>query len=183
MAITCHRDVGTAHETSRKYLNSLQLVSVTLTLRREPMALTPIRITALRHSAFYSPLLYTINSGLLQSQGLEPHYTPSTPSNPAVEQAEGRSHRERSEHFSGNSHCFRSIILVRCTGEEWHRPPITARCLHCSQSRLFSCSDSVISRSDDNKYNNRLGRKDSKIEALQSNQNSVQKVQEVHIAI
>ena len=52
------------------------------------MALTPIRITALRHSAFYSPLLYTIKSGLLQSQGLEPHYAPGTPSNPALEQAE-----------------------------------------------------------------------------------------------
>ncbi|CAE6961358.1 ytlA [Symbiodinium sp. CCMP2592] len=50
------------------------------------MALTPIRITALRHSAFYSPLLYTIKSGLLQSQGLEPHYEPGTPSNPALEQ-------------------------------------------------------------------------------------------------
>lgn len=38
-----------------------------------------IRIMALRHSAFYSPLLLTINGGYLQQQGLEPEYRVSTP--------------------------------------------------------------------------------------------------------
>lgn len=47
--------------------------------------MTPIHISALRHSAFYSPLLYTIGSGLLQAQGLEPHYAPATPENPVPE--------------------------------------------------------------------------------------------------
>ena len=61
------------------------------------MALTPIRITALRHSAFYSPLLYTINSGLLQSQGLQPYYAPGTPDNPAVEQAKDESGVKRQD--------------------------------------------------------------------------------------
>mmetsp|Transcript_2186 Transcript_2186/g.5191 ORF Transcript_2186/g.5191 Transcript_2186/m.5191 type:complete len:298 (-) Transcript_2186:20-913(-) len=50
------------------------------------MALTRIRITALRHSAFYSPLLYTIRSGLLKAQGLDPQYQPGSPENPAVDQ-------------------------------------------------------------------------------------------------
>lgn len=47
--------------------------------------MTPIHISALRHSAFYSPLLYTIGSGLLQQQGLEPHYAPATPETPVDE--------------------------------------------------------------------------------------------------
>ena len=38
-----------------------------------------IRITALRHSAFYSPLLATIAGGFLQEEGLEPVYRPATP--------------------------------------------------------------------------------------------------------
>eukprot|EP00435_Cladocopium_sp_Y103_P054899 s126_g18.t1 len=51
------------------------------------MSLTPIAITALRHSAFYSPLLYTIRSGLLEAEGLKPSYAPQTPqSRTAVEQ-------------------------------------------------------------------------------------------------
>jgi NitT/TauT family transport system substrate-binding protein len=37
---------------------------------------------ALRHSAFYAPLLMTIKGGFLQKQGLEPHYTVATPDNP-----------------------------------------------------------------------------------------------------
>ncbi|CAK9082776.1 unnamed protein product [Durusdinium trenchii] len=51
------------------------------------MSLTPIAVTALRHSAFYSPLLYTIRSGLLEKEGLQAQYAPQTPSTtPAVEQ-------------------------------------------------------------------------------------------------
>lgn len=41
-----------------------------------------INIMALRHSAFYAPLLMTIKGGFLQKQGLEPHYTVQTPDNP-----------------------------------------------------------------------------------------------------
>jgi NitT/TauT family transport system substrate-binding protein len=38
-----------------------------------------INIMALRHSAFYSPLLITISAGFLKEQGLEAHYEPATP--------------------------------------------------------------------------------------------------------
>lgn len=41
-----------------------------------------IRITSLRHSAFYSPLLATIAGGFLQEEGLEPVYRPATPELP-----------------------------------------------------------------------------------------------------
>lgn len=36
-----------------------------------------INITALRHSAFYTPLLLTICGGFLEEEGLTPHYRPS----------------------------------------------------------------------------------------------------------
>lgn len=38
-----------------------------------------LTISGLRHSAFYSPLLYTIGSGLLEAEGLQPHYDPTIP--------------------------------------------------------------------------------------------------------
>lgn len=38
-----------------------------------------INITALRHSAFYSPLLISISGGFLKDEGLDPHYEPATP--------------------------------------------------------------------------------------------------------
>lgn len=41
-----------------------------------------INIMALRHSAFYSPLLLTISGGFLKEQGLEAHYEPATPEKP-----------------------------------------------------------------------------------------------------
>jgi len=41
--------------------------------------MTQIRIMALRHSAFYSPLLMTIAAGYLRDEGLEPVYTVATP--------------------------------------------------------------------------------------------------------
>lgn len=41
--------------------------------------MTEIRITSIRHSAFYSPLLTTIAGGFLQEEGLEPVYEPSPP--------------------------------------------------------------------------------------------------------
>lgn len=40
-----------------------------------------INIMALRHSAFYSPLLVTISGGFLKDEGLEAHYQPATPGN------------------------------------------------------------------------------------------------------
>ncbi|KPK12756.1 MAG: hypothetical protein AMJ68_00730 [Acidithiobacillales bacterium SG8_45] len=44
--------------------------------------MTPISITALRHSAFYTPLLITIAGGYLKRVGLEPIYQPATPDRP-----------------------------------------------------------------------------------------------------
>lgn len=41
--------------------------------------MTEIRITSIRHSAFYSPLLCTIAGGFLQEEGLEPVYRASPP--------------------------------------------------------------------------------------------------------
>ena len=41
-----------------------------------------INIMALRHSAFYAPLLMTIKGGYLSKQGLDPVYTVATPDNP-----------------------------------------------------------------------------------------------------
>jgi len=38
-----------------------------------------INITALRHSAFYTPLLLTIGAGFLEEAGLQPHYRPAEP--------------------------------------------------------------------------------------------------------
>ena len=38
-----------------------------------------INITALRHSAFYTPLLITISGGFLKAEGLEADYTPASP--------------------------------------------------------------------------------------------------------
>ncbi|MBI3773119.1 MAG: ABC transporter substrate-binding protein [Gammaproteobacteria bacterium] len=42
--------------------------------------MSQINIMALRHSAFYSPLLLTIAGGFLAAEGLEPRYTVATPS-------------------------------------------------------------------------------------------------------
>jgi NitT/TauT family transport system substrate-binding protein len=41
-----------------------------------------INIMALRHSAFYAPLLMTIKGGYLAKEGLEPTYTVATPDSP-----------------------------------------------------------------------------------------------------
>lgn len=55
--------------------------------------MTPIRMSALRHSAFYTPYLMTIAGGFLREQGLVPEYQPATPEQP-LEQGlrEGRWH-------------------------------------------------------------------------------------------
>lgn len=44
-----------------------------------------IKITALRHSAFYTPLLMTIAGGFLKNEGLQPEYGPATPEKPAAD--------------------------------------------------------------------------------------------------
>ena len=44
--------------------------------------MTKISITALRHSAFYTPLLITIAGGYLKRAGLDPVYQPATPERP-----------------------------------------------------------------------------------------------------
>lgn len=41
--------------------------------------MTPLHIMALRHSAFYSPLLLTIAAGYLRAEGLDPQYRVATP--------------------------------------------------------------------------------------------------------
>jgi len=77
-------------------------------------ALTPIRITCLRHSAFYSPLLYTIRSGLLEAEGLTPSYVPSTPEKPVAAQLR-----------SGEAHLSQSAVAVSFAElEEGKRPDI-----------------------------------------------------------
>ena len=43
--------------------------------------MTQINIMALRHSAFYTPLLMTMAAGFLKREGLEPVYTPASPDN------------------------------------------------------------------------------------------------------
>ena len=56
-----------------------------------------INITALRHSAFYSPLLITISGGFLKEQGLDAHYAPATADNPANDQLmQGTAHLAQS---------------------------------------------------------------------------------------
>lgn len=59
--------------------------------------MTEIRITALRHSAFYSPLLITIAGGFLEEEGLAPVYQPA-PAGASVPEAlrEGRFHLSQS---------------------------------------------------------------------------------------
>ncbi|MCW9012959.1 MAG: ABC transporter substrate-binding protein [Gammaproteobacteria bacterium] len=47
--------------------------------------MSQINIMALRHSAFYSPLLMTMAGGFLKDEGLEPSYVLSTPDNTVVD--------------------------------------------------------------------------------------------------
>jgi NitT/TauT family transport system substrate-binding protein len=41
--------------------------------------MTPIHLMALRHSAFYSPLLLTVAGGYLRAEGLDPNFVVATP--------------------------------------------------------------------------------------------------------
>ncbi len=59
--------------------------------------MTQINIMALRHSAFYSPLLMTIAGGFLREEGLEPHYEVATPKNRVTDAIRsGRAHLSQS---------------------------------------------------------------------------------------
>ncbi len=60
-----------------------------------------INIMALRHSAFYAPLLMTVKGGYLQKVGLQPNYSVATPDNPI-----DRNLR------AGNVHCAQSAPAV-----------------------------------------------------------------------
>lgn len=56
-----------------------------------------INITALRHSAFYSPLLVTIRGGYLENEGLTANYEPSKPTDSVPDAIrEGRYHLSQS---------------------------------------------------------------------------------------
>jgi NitT/TauT family transport system substrate-binding protein len=63
--------------------------------------MTQINIMAMRHSAFYSPLLMTISGGFLQDEGLEPHYEVATPKNIVAEGIR-----------SGNVHLSQSAVAT-----------------------------------------------------------------------
>lgn len=55
--------------------------------------MTTIYLSALRHSAFYSPYLMTIAGGFLRDEGLAPHYEPVTSDDPLEKKfKEGRCH-------------------------------------------------------------------------------------------
>lgn len=59
--------------------------------------MTQIFMSALRHSAFYSPYLMTIAGGFLAAEGLEPAYEPQTPGRPVVDRLrEGSCHVSQS---------------------------------------------------------------------------------------
>jgi len=59
--------------------------------------MTTINIMAMRHSAFYSPLLITIAGGFLQDEGLDHTYTVATPDNPVNDALRsGRAHLSQS---------------------------------------------------------------------------------------
>ena len=60
-----------------------------------------INIMALRHSAFYSPLLMAIAGGFLQDEGLEPHYEVATPKNTVTDAI-----------HSGNAHLSQSAVAT-----------------------------------------------------------------------
>ena len=59
--------------------------------------MTTINIMAMRHSAFYSPLLMTMAGGFLKKEGLDHTYQVATPDNPAADALRnGRAHLSQS---------------------------------------------------------------------------------------
>jgi len=72
-----------------------------------------INIMALRHSAFYAPLLMTIKGGFLQQQGLQPTYTVQTPDNLIVDNLR-----------SGSAHLAQSAPAVNFAPLEQGEEPV-----------------------------------------------------------
>ncbi len=66
-----------------------------------------INIMAVRHSAFYAPLLLTIKGGYLKKQGLDPVYTLATADNPIDKNLR-----------AGTAHCSQSAPAVSFTALE-----------------------------------------------------------------
>lgn len=70
--------------------------------------MTQINIMALRHSAFYTPLLMTMAAGFLKKEGLEPIYTPATPDNTVPDNIRsGRCHLAQSAVATSFEDCER----------------------------------------------------------------------------
>ena len=72
--------------------------------------MTPINIMALRHSAFYSPLLATICAGFLKKEGLEPQYEVATPENTVIDGIR-----------SGRIHLAQSAVATSFSTLEQHK--------------------------------------------------------------
>ena len=74
--------------------------------------MTQINIMALRHSAFYSPLLMTIAGGYLQDLGLQPNYRVQTPDDTVVDNIN-----------SGRCHLAQSAVATSFQDLEQNRRP------------------------------------------------------------
>lgn len=92
--------------------------------------MTEIRITALRHSAFYSPLLLAIAGSYLRDEGLTPVYTPATPSRPA-----------HAGVVNGDFHLTQSAVAVDFAALERGEPPPTVHFAQINaRDGFFLCS-------------------------------------------
>ncbi len=70
--------------------------------------MTQINIMAIRHSAFYSPLLLSIAGGYLRDVGLEPTYTLATSARTALDSL-----------TDGTCHVAQSAVATRFAAPEW----------------------------------------------------------------
>lgn len=77
--------------------------------------MTAIRISALRHSAFYSPLLVAIGGGFLQREGLAPEYAPAPAHKPVQAGLE-----------DGSYHVAQSAVATHFAALERGEQPVTA---------------------------------------------------------
>ena len=92
--------------------------------------MTEIRITALRHSAFYSPLLLAIAGPYLRDEGLAPVYAPATPARPA-----------HAGVVSGDFHVMQSAVAVDFSALERGEQPATAHFAQINaRDGFFICS-------------------------------------------
>lgn len=77
--------------------------------------MTTVRISALRHSAFYSPLLVAIGGGFLQRAGLTPDYAPAPMHKPVQAGLE-----------DGSYHVAQSAVATHFAALERGEQPVTA---------------------------------------------------------